>query len=121
MLSIVKSMSLEGLEGYLVEVETDIAGGLPSFNIVGLPDISIKEAKERVRASIKNNDIEFPSRRILVNLSPADKRKEGTTTLLIPKFLASIHIGKIPLTLFIFPSKDNSPKNIVWIILSLFM
>ena len=78
MLSIVKSMSLEGLEGYLVEVETDIAGGLPSFNIVGLPDISIKEAKERVRASIKNNDIEFPSRRILVNLSPADKRKEGT-------------------------------------------
>lgn len=78
MLSIVKSMSLEGIEGYLVEIQTDIAGGLPSFNIVGLPDISIKEAKERVRAAIKNNNIPFPSRKILVNLAPADKRKEGT-------------------------------------------
>ena len=78
MLSIVKSMSLEGIDGYLVEVQIDISGGLPSFNVVGLPDVSIKEAKERVRASIKNIGFEFPSRRILVNLSPADKRKEGT-------------------------------------------
>ena len=78
MFSTVKSMSLDGLDGYLVEVETDIAPGLPSFSVVGLPDTSIKEAKERVRASIKNSYIEFPSRKILVNLSPADKRKEGT-------------------------------------------
>ena len=78
MLAIVKSMSLEGVDGYLVDVQVDVTGGLPSFNIVGLPDISIKEAKERVRSSIKNNGYEIPSRRILVNLSPADKRKEGT-------------------------------------------
>ncbi len=78
MFSTVKSMSLDGIEGYLVEVETDISPGLPSFNVVGLPDASIKEAKERVRASIRNSNIEFPSRKILVNLSPADRRKEGT-------------------------------------------
>jgi magnesium chelatase family protein len=78
MFSTVKSMSLDGLDGYLVEVQTDIAPGLPSFNVVGLPDASIKEAKERVRASISNSKIEFPSRKILVNLAPADKRKEGT-------------------------------------------
>ncbi len=78
MFSVVKSMSLEGIEGYLVEVQTDIAGGLPSFNVVGLPDVSIKESKERVRSAIKNTGFEIPSRRILVNLAPADKRKEGT-------------------------------------------
>ena len=78
MLSKIKSMCLEGLNGYLVEIQTDVSGGLPSFDIVGLPDIRVKEAKERVRTSIKNSKIEFPSRRIVVNLSPADKRKEGT-------------------------------------------
>ena len=78
MLSKVKSMSLEGLNGYLVEIQTDVSGGLPNFDIVGLPDIRVKEAKERVRAAIKNSGIEFPSRRIIVNLAPADKRKEGT-------------------------------------------
>ena len=78
MLSKIKSMSLEGLNGYLVEIQTDVSGGLPSFDIVGLPDIRVKEAKERVRTSIKNSKVEFPSRKIVVNLSPADKRKEGT-------------------------------------------
>jgi magnesium chelatase family protein len=79
MLSIAKSMALNGLEGYLVEVQTDIAGGLPSFDIVGLPDVSVREAKERIRTAIKNTNIEFPSRKILINLAPADSRKEGTT------------------------------------------
>lgn len=78
MLSRVKSMSLEGLNGYLVEIQSDVAGGLPNFDIVGLPDIRVKEAKERVRTAIKNSKIEFPSRKIVVNLAPADKRKEGT-------------------------------------------
>lgn len=78
MLSKIKSMSLEGLNGYLVEIQTDISGGLPSFDIVGLPDIRVKEAKERVRTAIKNSGIDFPSRKIVVNLAPADKKKEGT-------------------------------------------
>lgn len=78
MLSKIKSMSLEGLNGYLIEIQSDISGGLPNFDIVGLPDIRVKEAKERVKASIKNSGIEFPSRKIVVNLAPADKKKEGT-------------------------------------------
>lgn len=78
LLSKIKSMSLEGLNGYLVEIQTDISGGIPSFDIVGLPDIRVKEAKERVKTAIKNSGMEFPSRKIVVNLSPADKKKEGT-------------------------------------------
>ena len=78
MLSKIKSMSLEGLTGYLVEIQSDVSGGLPNFEIVGLPDVRVKEAKERVKTAIKNSGIEFPSRKIIVNLAPADIRKEGT-------------------------------------------
>lgn len=78
MLSIIKSMSLNGLDGYLVEVQTDVTGGLPEFDIVGLPNISVREAKERIRVAIKNSKIEFPSKRILINLAPAGTKKEGT-------------------------------------------
>lgn len=79
MLSIIKSMALNGLDGYLVEVQTDVTGGLPDFDIVGLPNISIREAKERIRVAIKNSGIDFPSKRILINLAPADTKKEGTS------------------------------------------
>ena len=72
-------MALNGLNGYLVKVETDITGGLPSFDIVGLPDTSVREAKERIRAAIKNSHFEFQSRRILINLAPASTKKEGTS------------------------------------------
>ena len=78
MLSIMKTMSLEGVNGYLVEIQIDVSGGLPSFDIVGLPDMRVKEARERVRAAIKNAGINFPNRKIVVNLAPADRRKEGT-------------------------------------------
>lgn len=78
MLSIVKSMGLHGLDGYLIEVQVDISAGLPTWEVVGLPDVSVKEAKERVKTAIKNSNIEFPSRRILVNLAPANTRKEGS-------------------------------------------
>ena len=73
-----KTMSLEGVNGYLVEIQIDVSGGLPSFDIVGLPDMRVKEARERVRAAIKNAGINFPNRKIVVNLAPADRRKEGT-------------------------------------------
>ncbi len=66
-----------GLDGALVEVEVDIGHGLPAFAIVGLPDAAVNEAKERVRAAIKNSGAIFPLRRITVNLAPADLRKAG--------------------------------------------
>lgn len=78
MLSIIKSMSLKGLEGYVVDVQVDVSRGLPEWEIVGLPDASIKESKERVRTAIKNSGYELFSKKILINLAPADIRKEGS-------------------------------------------
>lgn len=77
MVSKVISAGLSGIEGLKVACECDLSGGLPSFDLVGLPDASVKEARDRVRAAIKNCGYEFPMRRITVNLAPADLRKEG--------------------------------------------
>ena len=78
MLSIVKSMSLQGLDGILINVEVDISAGMPSWEVVGLPDASIRESKERVRTAIKNCGYEVLSRRYIINLSPANLKKEGS-------------------------------------------
>ena len=78
MLSIVKSMSLHGLDGYLIDVQVDVSAGMPSWEVVGLPDTSVKESKERVRTAIKNSGFEFQSRKIVVNLAPADTKKEDS-------------------------------------------
>lgn len=72
------SATHRGLDGVLISVEVDIMKGLPTFNIVGLPDASVRESKERVRAAIVNSGYEFPLGRITINLSPADVRKNGT-------------------------------------------
>ena len=77
MLASVKTCAVVGLDGYIVEVEVDISPGLPSFTIVGLPDTAVQEARERVRAAIRNSGCEFPLRRITVNLAPADVKKAG--------------------------------------------
>lgn len=71
-------MVITGLDGILVSVEVDISAGLPCFEIVGLPTASVREAKERVRAAIRNAGFTFPMRRIVINLAPADIRKEGS-------------------------------------------
>lgn len=76
-LSKIKSAAISGIDGYIVTVEVDISMGLPAFDIVGLPDASVKESKERVRAAVKNSGFENPAKRITVNLAPADKKKEG--------------------------------------------
>lgn len=78
MLSNITACGLLGIDGYIVSVETDISNGIPAFDIVGLVDTTVKEAKERVRAAIRNSGFDFPSRRITVNLAPADLKKEGT-------------------------------------------
>ena len=73
----IKSMSLVGVDGHLINVQVDVSSGLPSWDIVGLPDISIKESKQRVRAALKNIGINLPSRKIIINLAPANLKKEG--------------------------------------------
>jgi magnesium chelatase family protein len=77
MLSRVLSSTVFGIDAYVVEVEVDIAQGLPAFATVGLPEGAVKESKDRVKAAIKNCGYDFPARRITVNLAPADVKKEG--------------------------------------------
>lgn len=77
MLSIIKSISLLGLEGNLINVEVDVSNGIPCFEIVGLPDTSLKEASKRVKTAIKNSGFPALNKKIIINLSPAHIRKEG--------------------------------------------
>ena len=77
MLARIASEALFGLESHAVDVEADVVAAAPAFTIVGLPDAAVQESRERVRAAIVNSSYEFPSRRITVNLAPADLRKEG--------------------------------------------
>nr|HPR91007.1 magnesium chelatase domain-containing protein [Synergistaceae bacterium] len=77
MLAKIFSSSLHGIDAILVDVEVDISPGLPQFATVGLPDGAVKESKDRVKSALKNSGYEYPSRRITVNLAPADIRKEG--------------------------------------------
>ena len=78
MLSHIYSCGLSGIDGFSVCVETDISNGLPAFDIVGLPDAAVKEAKERIRSAIKNTGFRFPAKHSVINLAPASKRKEGS-------------------------------------------
>lgn len=78
MLANIKSILLQGLDGYIINVQVDISNGMPGWEIVGLPDVSIRESKERVRAAIKNSGIEIKSRKIVINLAPANVKKEGS-------------------------------------------
>jgi len=77
-MSQVRSLGLHGVEGYQVLCECDLSGGLPNFDIVGLPDAAVKEARNRVRSAVKNCGFDFPVSRITVNLAPADRKKGGT-------------------------------------------
>ncbi|NMD43419.1 MAG: YifB family Mg chelatase-like AAA ATPase [Firmicutes bacterium] len=87
MLARIFSCTVLGIEGIPLEVEVDIHRGMPAFEIIGLPDPSVKEARERVRAAVRNSGYSFPSERITVNLAPADLRKEG------PAFDLAIAVG----------------------------
>ena len=87
MLSKILSSTVIGIDGFTVNVETDLSNGFPSFEIVGLPGSAVKESKERVRTAIKNSGYSIPAQKITVNLAPADIRKEG------PAFDLPIAIG----------------------------
>ncbi len=78
MLAKILSSAVSGVEGLVIEVEVDLAKGLPAFSTVGLPEVAVREAKDRVKAAIKNSGYDFPLRRITVNLAPASVKKVGT-------------------------------------------
>ncbi|MDI6822563.1 MAG: YifB family Mg chelatase-like AAA ATPase [Actinomycetota bacterium] len=99
MLARIESASVLGMDAFKIEVEVDISLGLPAFNIVGLPDATIQESKERVRSGISNSEYEFPLKRITINLAPADIRKEG------PSFDLPIALGILLATKQVSPLK----------------
>ena len=77
MYAVLKSFGLKGLNGFPVEVEADISGGMPALSIVGLPDSAVRESGDRVHSALKNLGFKWPDRRITINLAPADVRKTG--------------------------------------------
>lgn len=97
MLSRVMSAAVQGIDSYLITVEVDIAPGLPMFSTVGLPDAAVKESKDRVVAAIRNSGFDVPSKRITVNLAPADVKKEGACF-------------DLPIALGILSATDKEPK-----------
>ena len=112
MLAKLKSLSLFGLEATEVEIEVDIHGGMPKFSIVGLGDAAVQESKERVRSALKNSGFDFPRKNVVVNLAPADVRKQGprfdlaialgilvaTEQLVLPKDFRGILVGELGFT-----------------------
>ena len=99
MVTTVRSLGLTGVSGYEVTVECMLSGGLPAFDVVGLPDAAVKEARERVRAAVKNCGTQFPVSRITVNLAPARLRKEGTVydlPILLGILAAAEEISPLP-------------------------
>lgn len=100
MFSRVSTCGLNGLDGFHIQVESDISNGIPAFDIVGLADTAVKEARERVKAAIKNSGFQYPVKRITVNLAPADTRKEGTGF-------------DLPLALSILVSAGIIPQNAI--------
>src|SRR5437867_13195532 len=79
MLACLCSAAVVGIDAYPVHIEVDVSHGFPSFTMVGLPDISVRESRDRVRSAIRNSGFEFPRHRITVNLAPADVRKAGAS------------------------------------------
>ena len=105
MLAKTLTCAVVGLDGYVVEVEVDISPGLPAFHVVGLPDTAVQEARERVRAAIRNSGCEFPMRRIAASLAPADLRKAGPSYDLPIALAVLMGSGQLsgtpPLTMFL--------------------
>jgi len=99
MLSSIQSCGLAGINGFAVTAEINLAAGMPMFEVVGLPDASVKESRERVRAALKNSGFNFPSGRITVNLAPADLKKEG------PAYDLPIALGLLACTGMIEPDR----------------
>ena len=92
MLAQVDFKPILGIDAYVVRVEVDISSAVPMFTIVGLPDAAVQESRERVRSAIRNTGLEFPLRRITINLAPADIKKQG------PAFDLPIAVGLLAAT-----------------------
>ena len=78
MVNKVTTATVIGLDSYIVDVETDVINSTPAIIIVGLPDMAINEARARIRSAVRNSGFTFPNKKVIINLAPADLKKEGT-------------------------------------------
>ena len=104
MYSKIYGAGISGIDGFIITVECSARNKIPGFELVGLPDMAVKEAKERVRNACANSGIHFPVANLTVNLAPADKKKEGSA-LDLPILLAILQAGAV-----ILPERDLSKK-----------
>src|SRR5687768_2191024 len=123
MLATLESATVIGVDACRVHVEIDVSGGLPHFQLVGLPDASVRESRDRVRAAIRNSGYDFPVNRITINLAPGDVRKAGpafdlpialgmlaaTGTVRRSDFAGIVHIGELSLDGTIQPARGVLP------------
>src|SRR5687768_473423 len=123
MLATLESATVIGVDACRVQVEIDVSGGLPHFQLVGLPDASVRESRDRVRAAIRNSGFEFPTNRITINLAPGDIRKAGPAFdlpialgMLAAKgavkrtdFAGIVHVGELSLDGTIQPARGVLP------------
>ena len=110
----VRSLGLNGVSGYEVSAECFLSGGLPAFDVVGLPDAAVREARERVRAAVKNCGAKFPVSRITVNLAPAGQKKAGTLYDL-PIFVGLLAAGGVAYTAgILFYKSQRHYMHFVW-------
>ena len=107
MLANVCTGAIKGIEGFAVSVEVDIAAGMPTLAVVGLPDAEVRESKERVVAAVRNSGFDFPNKRITVNLSPAELRKSGT------QFDLPIALGILAASGQLSPEAAEKTKNLL--------
>jgi len=118
MLIRIPSASLHGIEAYLVDVEVDISSGLPAFVIVGLPDAAVRESKERVRTALRNCGFDLPAKKIIINLAPASRKKEGSAfdlpiSLGLLAFLGVVPVDRLLQYLFVGElALDGSLKTV---------
>ncbi|MGL5829059.1 MAG: magnesium chelatase domain-containing protein, partial [Angustibacter sp.] len=123
MLGRTRAVTLVGIDGYLVDVEADVADGLPNFTITGLPDTALAQARDRVRAACANSGVPIPLRRLTVNLSPASLPKAGTGldlaiavailaaagVLTAPETTQTVHLGELGLDGRLRPMRGALP------------
>ena len=111
MLAKVRSCAVVGMEGVIVEVEVDISPGLPFFGVVGLPDAAVQEARERVRAAVRNSGFKFPMTRVVAALAPANLKKAGPAYDLPIAVAMLIATGQAPPKLTVWCCWESSAST----------
>ena len=98
MIAKINSAGLCGMQGYMIQAEADVSPGIPAWEIVGLPDVAVRESKERIRSAVKHAGFQIPGKRMVINLAPADVKKEGAYLDLPIALGILVSSGQLPIS-----------------------